>query len=86
MDISLIKTYLAVIATESFVDAADRIHVTQSTVSQRIQKLEDLIGHRLFTRSKSGVSLTPEGMRFEEYARALINLWDESIYQTASKR
>lgn len=83
MDIVLVKTYLAVIATESFVDAAERIHVTQSTISQRIQKLEDLIGHRLFRRSKSGVSLTPEGRRFEEYARSMINLWDEAVYQTA---
>ncbi|MDJ0613949.1 MAG: LysR family transcriptional regulator [Rhizobiaceae bacterium] len=83
MDITLIKTYLTVIATESFVDAAERIHVTQSTVSQRIQKLEDQIGHRLFNRSKSGVMLTPEGARFEEYARSLMNLWGEAVYQTA---
>ncbi len=83
MDTVLVRTFLSVISTESFVDAAERIHVTQSTVSQRIQKLEELMGHRLFTRSKSGVELTPEGRRFESYARSMMNLWDEALYQTA---
>lgn len=83
MDYILIKTFLTVVATESFVEAANRIHVTQSTISQRIQKLEEIIGQRLFTRSKSGVELTPHGSRFEEYARTLLSLCDEALYQTA---
>lgn len=83
MDIQLVKTFLAVVSTESFVAAAERIHVTQSSISQRIQKLEQLLGHKLFVRSKSGVGLTPQGLKFEPYARSLIMLWDEAIYQTS---
>jgi len=83
MDINLVRTFLAVVSTESFVAAAERIHVTQSTISQRIQKLEDLLGHQLFTRSKSGVQLTSNGSKFEPYARSMVNLWDEALYQTA---
>lgn len=83
MDAQLIRTFLAVVSTESFVAAAERIHVTQSSVSQRIQKLEQLLGHRLFVRSKSGVLLTPQGSKFEPYARSLTLLWDEAMYQTS---
>ena len=83
MDAQLVKTFLAVVTTESFVAAGDRIHVTQSTISQRIQKLEELLGHRLFKRSKSGAELTTHGAKFEQYARSLTQLWDEALYQTS---
>lgn len=83
MDTQLIKTFLAVVATESFVAAADRIHVTQSTISQRIQKLEEIVGNKLFERSKSGAVITLSGRKFEEYARSMMHLWDEAIYQTS---
>ena len=83
MDAVLIRTFQAVVATESFVTAAERIHVTQSTVSQRIQKLEQIIGQKLFERSKSGVKLTPSGAKFEPYARSTMQLFDEAIYQTS---
>ena len=51
--------------------------------SVRIQKLEDTLGQRLFQRSKSGVSLTPDGAKFEPYARSALQLWDEAVYQVS---
>lgn len=81
MDNTLIKTFMTVVATESFVAAAERLYVTQSAVSLRIQKLEEQLGHRLFERSKSGVKLTGNGEKFEHYARSLVQLWDEALYQ-----
>lgn len=83
MDVQLLKTFLAVVSTESFVAAADRIHVTQSTVSQRIQKLEEIVGNRLFERSKSGATITVSGIKFEQYARSMLQQWDEALYQTS---
>lgn len=83
MDNTLIKTFMTVVATESFVEAAERLYVTQSAVSLRIQKLEDQLGHRLFDRSKSGVKLTGNGEKFEQYARSLLQIWDEALYQIA---
>ncbi len=83
LDALLIRTFQAVVATESFVAAADAIHVTQSTISQRINKLEQLIGQRLFERSKGGVKLTVSGAKFEPYARSIMQLLDEAIYQTS---
>ncbi|MEM9600138.1 MAG: LysR family transcriptional regulator [Pseudomonadota bacterium] len=83
MDVQLARTFLVVIASGSFVRAAERLHVTQSAISLRIQKLEDALGHRLFERSKSGVELTPRGLQFETYARSMIQTWEEARYQIA---
>lgn len=83
MDIVLIKTFLNVLASESFVGAAERMFVTQSAISVRVQKLEDTLGQRLFERSKSGVVLTSDGAKFEPYARSALQLWDEAVYQVS---
>jgi DNA-binding transcriptional LysR family regulator len=60
-----------VIASGSFVEAAQRLHVTQSTVSTRIQRLEETLGAELFVRNKSGTTLTPAGQQFQKHAALL---------------
>lgn len=72
MDTELARTFLAVVAAGNFVSAAERLHVTQSTVSARIQSLEHLLGARLFVRNKGGTFLTPSGRRFESHALVLV--------------
>ncbi|MBM3605568.1 MAG: LysR family transcriptional regulator, partial [Alphaproteobacteria bacterium] len=42
----------------SFTRAGIELRVTQAAVSQQIQRLEDLLGHRLFTRASTGLILT----------------------------
>ena len=83
MDITLIKTYLEVAASGSFVAASERLYVTQSAVSLRIQRLEDSLGQTLFTRSKAGAILTTAGKEFETYALSLLKLWEEARQQIA---
>lgn len=83
MDITLVKTFLEVAATGSFVHASERLFVTQSAVSLRIRRLEDLLGQELFTRSKAGAVLTPAGQEFEGYALSLLKIWEESRQQIA---
>jgi DNA-binding transcriptional LysR family regulator len=83
MDIQLANTFLTVLATKSFVSAAETLHVSQSAISLRIQKLEDLLGKKLLDRSKGGVTPTIFGEEFEEYARAFVQLWDETKYQVS---
>lgn len=72
MDIEQVRTFLAVVAHGSFLEAAQRVHVTQSTVSARIQALEQFLGARLFTRNRAGASLTPAGHRFLRHAKTLL--------------
>jgi DNA-binding transcriptional LysR family regulator len=81
MDITLIRTFLDVAATGSFVNAADRLFVTQSAVSLRIRRLEDTLGKTLFLRSKAGAELTPAGREFERYALSLLKIWEEARQQ-----
>ncbi|SEQ61774.1 LysR family transcriptional regulator [Thalassovita taeanensis] len=83
MDITLIKTFLEVAATGSFVAASERLYVTQSAVSLRVQRLEDGLGQQLFTRSKAGAELTPSGREFEHYALSMVKLWEEARQQIA---
>lgn len=83
MDLALIRTFLEVSATGSFVAASQRLYVTQSAVSLRIQRLEDQLGHPLFERSKAGAMLTQAGKQFEGYALALLRSWEEARQQVA---
>jgi DNA-binding transcriptional LysR family regulator len=71
MDTELARTFLVVVATGSFVDAAQRLHVTQSTISARIQRLEEELGAELFVRQKAGTTLTPAGRQFQRHAVSL---------------
>ncbi|MGR8979680.1 MAG: LysR family transcriptional regulator [Gammaproteobacteria bacterium] len=72
MDIEQIRTFMSVAANGSFQEAALRLHVTQSTVSTRIQRLEGYLRTRLFVRNRSGAQLTPQGRRFLRHAKALL--------------
>ncbi len=71
MDTELARTFLSVIAAGSFVEASERLHVTQSTVSARIQRLEEQLGAELFVRNKAGTTLTEAGRHFQRYATLL---------------
>lgn len=75
------KTFLEVAASGSFVAASERLFVTQSAVSLRIQRLEDTLGKLLFVRSKAGADLTPAGREFERYALSMIRVWEEARQQ-----
>lgn len=81
LDIALIRTFLEVAATGSFVNASERLFVTQSAISLRVQRLEDSLGKQLFLRSKAGAELTPAGREFERYALSLIKIWEEARQQ-----
>lgn len=78
MQIELLDTFLDLIETRSFHRTAEQLHVTQSTVSARVQALEAAVGARLFTRSRAGTNLSTEGLKFEAHARALRHAWTEA--------
>ncbi len=78
MQIEPIETFLDLIETRSFHKTAERLSITQSTVSARIQTLETALGARLFHRSRAGTELTTEGLRFSVHARMLRQEWNEA--------
>lgn len=81
MDIEFARTFLAVAAAGNFVGAAARLHVTQSTVSARIQALESRLGARLFQRGRGGAELTPAGQRFLRHAKALVQTLEQARHE-----
>lgn len=79
MDIDQTRTFLAITAHGSFLAAARQLHLTQSTVSARIRRLEDELGTRLLVRNRAGASLTPAGRRFLGYAKRLVLTADQGF-------
>jgi len=80
LDLELLHTLVCVVDEGSFTRAAERVHRTQSTVSQQIRKLEDSVGQVLLVRDRSGqqVSATEHGQLLTQYARRLLNLSREA--------
>lgn len=73
-----IDTFLDLVETRSFNRTAERLGLTQSTVSGRVAALESALGVRLFTRSRAGTDLTTEGLKFAPHARSLRHAWAEA--------
>lgn len=83
MDIALARTFLEIVESGNFVRAAERLHVTQTAVSVRVQTLEELLGAKLFVRNKAGASLTPAGEQFLRYAQLLVQMWERARHQVS---
>jgi DNA-binding transcriptional LysR family regulator len=83
MDIELARTFLEIVSSGSFVKAADRLHVAQTTVSARVRVLEDQLGRPLFVRNKGGVTLTAAGEQFLRFAPSFVQLWQRTKQQVA---
>ena len=75
MQTEWIDTFLDLIDSRSFNRTADRLGITQSTVSARVRALEDAVGARLFHRSRAGTEPTTEALRLAPHARILRQEW-----------
>jgi len=64
MEMHQLRYVVAVARTRNFSRAAEQSHVSQPSLSQQIQKLEDELGERLFERTKRDARLTPHGEAF----------------------
>lgn len=83
MDIDRARTFIEIVHTGSFLKAADRLSVTQTTVSARIRTLEEELGQRLFVRNRNGAVLTAAGREFERFAQSFVRLWERARQQLA---
>ncbi|RQQ10867.1 LysR family transcriptional regulator [Burkholderia stagnalis] len=73
-DLDQLRTFAAVADAGSLTAAAPRLHLSQSTVSEQVRKLEARAGVPLFVRSKRGVEATPAGNRLLHHARRIVAL------------
>ena len=73
-----VKTFLEIAATENFYQAAKNLNIAQSTASARINTLEQVLGHRLFNRDRSGFEITAAGLQFQKHALNLMRSWEQA--------
>lgn len=79
MELFQIRYALALADTLNFHRAAESLFITQPTLSQQIQHLEEELGVQLFERNKRSVRVTPAGTRFLEYARTIVDLSQQAV-------
>jgi DNA-binding transcriptional LysR family regulator len=78
LDLDLLRSFVSVVDAGGFTRAGERVHRTQSTVSQQIRRLEETLGKPLLNRDGKQVSVTDEGERLLSYARRILTLADEA--------
>lgn len=69
---------MAIADAGSFTRAAGRLHMTQSTISQQLARLEEAAGRPLIDRAARPVRATPAGERLLGYARRILALQQEA--------
>lgn len=78
LDLELLRSFVSVVEAGGFTRASERIHRTQSTVSQQIKRLEEDVGQVLLHRDGKDVRPTEAGERLLSYARRLLTLAEEA--------
>ncbi|WP_030667923.1 LysR substrate-binding domain-containing protein [Streptomyces sp. NRRL B-1347] len=77
-DPAQLRTFLAVAQTLSFTQAARRLGLRQSTVSQHVRRLEDATGRALFARDTHSVELTEDGEAMLGFARRILEVHEQA--------
>jgi DNA-binding transcriptional LysR family regulator len=78
LDLELLRSFVSVVEAGGFTRAGERVHRTQSTVSQQIRRLEEDVGQPLLHRNGREVTPTEAGERLLSYARRLLALAEEA--------
>lgn len=79
LDLDLVRTFVTIADLGGFTRAAARLGRQQSTISLQVQRLEDTLGVKLFTRTPRSVALSSDGEAFLSSARRLLDLNDEIV-------
>ncbi|MDE6387911.1 MAG: LysR family transcriptional regulator [Lachnospiraceae bacterium] len=77
MEIRVLRYFLAIAREGNMTRAAERLHVTQPTLSKQMKELEQELGKKLFRRGSSSVNLTDEGMLLRKRAEDLLAMADK---------
>ena len=77
-DPRLLRAFVAIADTGSFTQAAERLHSTQSTISQQLARLEQAVGQGLIDRAARPVRVTAPGERLLGYARRILALQQDA--------
>ena len=78
MEIRVLRYFLEIAREGSITHAAERLHVSQPTLSKQIKELEAELGKKLFIRSSFSVRLTEEGMLLRKRAEDILDMVDKT--------
>ncbi|MEO1734302.1 MAG: LysR family transcriptional regulator, partial [Pseudomonadota bacterium] len=79
LDITTLRSFVAVAESGGVTRAAGFLHLTQSAVSMQLKRLEELLDVELLDRSGRSIALTAEGEQLLGYARRMVALNDEIV-------
>lgn len=83
MDFKQLQSFAAVVKYQSFTKAAEKLFLSQPTVSNHICQLEEELHRRLILRTTKSVELTPKGQEVYEYASRILDLRDRMVESCA---
>lgn len=84
MDIRVLEYFLVIAQEENITRAAQRLHITQPTLSRQLMQLEQELGVRLFRRARHSLSLTDEGFLFRRRAQELVAMAEKAKGEMAA--
>lgn len=85
LDLTTLRSFVAVAETGGVTRAAGVLHLTQSAVSMQLKRLEDSLDIALFDRAGRGIALTAAGEQLLAYARKMLDLNDEAVTRMMAK-
>ena len=88
MTLEQLRYVVETVKYKSFRKASEKLYISQPSLSVAIQKLEKELGHPIFARSSSGVTLTPFGLQLLPFFQEMITLYEQiplDIYGKAGK-
>ena len=79
MTIEQLKIFLGIAATNSFSETAEELYIGQSSISKKVQALEDELGSALFIRKSRKVELSGSGRVFYSYATTIMDAYEQML-------
>lgn len=79
MEIRVLRYFLEVAREGNMTHAAQRLHISQPTLSRQIKELEEELGKKLFIRSNYSMKLTEEGMILRKRAEDILDMADKTV-------
>lgn len=78
MELRTLRYFLEIAREENMTRAAQRLHVTQSTLSKQLRALEEELGRKLFVRHSFSIELTAEGVLLRQRAEDILGMVDKT--------
>lgn len=79
MDLRKLEAFLTVANTGKYTDAADKLFISQSSLSKQMAQMERELGVKLFKKTRNGVELTQAGFDFYSYVRKMLPEYHRAV-------